>query len=301
MEIRESGGGSMFRTFGNTVSLLATSWRVLRRDGLVMFPLAAGFSLLAVLLYVLIAFEYGGTFDRLGDGFHVLPADLIFLGLAYLGASFVIVYFSSALVAAAHYRIVGGAPDFRLGLEAANDRLGAIALWAVIAGTVGLVIKHVASSRGVVGRAGGFFAELLSGWATFLVIPVMIVEGTPPVEAMRRSTDMFKQTWGRQLAGNFGFGMVYIAMLGASILVGMLFIGLGAPTGFAVVVAMMLFALAAATVKCLETVFMVALYNYATVGESDGAFSEDVLRAAYVFKNEKGRFAQQPPRRRAAI
>ena len=290
----------MFRTIGNTLNLLGTSWRVLRKDGLMMFPLATGFSLLAVLLYVLIAFEYGGTFNRLSDGFRVLPADFIFLGLAYLGASFVIVYFSSALVAAAHYRIVGGSPDFRFGLEAANDRLGAIALWAIVAGTLGLVIKQLASSGGVVGRAGGFFAELLSGWATFLVIPVMIVEGTPPLAAMRRSTEMFKETWGRQLVGNFGFGMLYFALLLAALLVASGFILIGISTGVAAITAMMLFALAVATMKCLETVFIVALYNYATVGESDGAFSEDVLHEAYVFKNAKGRFGPPSTHRRAA-
>ncbi len=290
----------MFRTFGNTVSLLATSWQVLRRDGLMMFPLTAGFSLLVVLLYVLVAFEYGGTFERLSNGFNVLPADFIFLGLAYLGASFVVVYFSAALVAAAHYRIVGGAPDFRYGLEAANDRLGAIAFWSVIAGTVGLVIKQIASSGGFVGRVGGVFAELLSGWAPFLVIPVMIVEGAPPIESMRRSTELFKETWGRQLVGNFGFGLLYFALLASVILLAALLYVIGVPTGFAVVTAMMVFALAVATLKCLETVFIVALYNYATVGESDGSFPEGVLQNAYVYKNAKGRFGPPSTHRRAA-
>ena len=290
----------MFRTFGNTVNLLGTSWRVLRHDGLMMFPLTAGFSLLAVLMYVLMAFEYGGTFDRLSNGFHVLLADFIFLALAYLGASFVIAYFGAALVAAAHYRIVGGSPDFRLGLESANDRLGAIALWSVISCTVGLVIKPVASTGGVVGRAGGFFAEVLSGWATFLVLPVMIVEGASPPEAMRRSTEMFKETWGCQQVGNFGFGVWYMALLAVAILIAAGLVVVGASAGFAVLSATMLFALAVATLKCLETVFVVALYNYATVGESDGAFADEVLRSAYVLKQAKGRFGPPSARRRAA-
>jgi hypothetical protein len=290
----------MFRTFGNTVNLLGTSWRVLRDDGLMMFPLSAGFSLLAVLLYVLMAFEYGGTFDRLSNGFHILLADFIFLALAYLGASFVIAYFGAALVAAAHYRIVGGSPDFRLGLESANDRLGAIALWSVISCTVGLVIKPVASTGGVVGRAGGFFAELLGGWATFLVLPVMIVEGTAPLDAMRRSTEMFKETWGRHLVGNFGFGVWYVALFVGAVFIAAGFIFIGTSSGFAVLSATMLFALAVATLKCLETVFVVALYNYATVGESDGVFSEEMLRSAYVLKQAKGRFGPPPARRRAA-
>ena len=300
MEI-QIGEGAMFRTFGNTFSLLGTSWRVLRNEGLVMFPLAFGFSLLLVLLYVLAAFEYGGTFDRLSHGFHILAADFIFLGLAYLGASFVVVYFSSALVAAVHYRLVGGSADFRFGLEAANDRLGAVAVWALLAGTVGLVIKQLASSGGFLGRAGGFFAELLSGWAPFLVVPVMIVEDSPPLEAMRRSTEMFKETWGRHLVGNFGFGLLYVALvLAAFVTVGVLTF-FGVPTGFAVIASMMLFALAAATLKSLEMVFVVALYNYASVGDTDGEFAEEALRDAYVYKKAKGRFGEtSSPHHRAA-
>ena len=290
MQLPGLAGDQMFRTFGNTWSLMASAWRVLREDGLMLFPLTAGLSLLLVLVYVLLAFQYGGTFDRLSRNFDVLPADFIFLGLAYLAASFVVVYFSTALVAALHYRSVGGTPDFRFGLEAANDRLGAIALWSVIAGTVGLVIKQLASSGGIFGRIGGRLAEMLCGWATFLVIPVMIVEGAPPIEAMRRSTELFKETWGRQLVANFGFGLLYFALVAIAIGLTVALSLAGAPVGIVVLLALMLFALAAATIKCLEMVFIVALYNYATVGEVEGGFAESVLRDAYVYKKAKGRF-----------
>jgi hypothetical protein len=289
----------MFRTFGNTLSVLVSSWRVLRSENLMMFPLATGFSLLVVLTYVLLAFQYGGTFDRLSNGFDVLPADLIFLAFAYLGASFVVVYFSTALVAAVNYRSLGGTSDFRFGLEAANDRLGAIALWSAIAGTVGLVIKQLASSAGIFGRIGGWLAEMLSGWATFLVVPVMIVEGAPPLDAMRRSTELFKETWGRQLVGNFGFGLLYFALVGLAIVLAMALSLAGASTGIAVLLAMMLFALTVATVKCLEMVFIAALYNYASLGDVDRAFPESALRDAYVYKKAKGRFGSA--RHRAAV
>ena len=291
----------MFLTLGNTFSLIGTSWRLLRNDGLLMFPLATGCSLLFVMLYALVAFKYGGTFDRLANGFSLLPADFIFLGLAYLGVSFVIVYFSSALVAALHHGNAGGTPDFRFGLEAANDRLGAIALWSVVAGTAGLVVKQMASSGWIIGKAGGLLAELLSGWATFLVVPVMMVEGSPPIDAMRRSTDVFKETWGRQLVGNFGFGVLYFALLVVSVLLSLVSHLAGVSSGVAVLCGMMLFALPATTLKCLETVFVLALYDYATRGETNGAFSESVLRKAYVYKHAKGNFVSPPARRRAAV
>jgi hypothetical protein len=288
----------MLRTFGNTLSLLGTSWRVLRNDGLVMFPLALGVSLLIVLFYMLLAFQYGGTFDRVVHGFDVLPADFIFLCLSYLGGSFVIAYFTAALVAAEHYRTVGGTPDFRMGLEAANDRLGAIALWALIVSTAGVALKRIAP--GVPRHSANLFGALVWGGATLLVTPVMMVEGSPPLEAMRRSAGIFTETWGRQLAGNFGFGVLYVLLLAAALGLGGGLYMLGVPVTIAVFTSVVLFALLAATVKCLESVFIVALYNYACLGEPDGSFAEEVLRDAYVFKKARGRFRPPPTRRRAA-
>jgi hypothetical protein len=263
-----------------------------------MFPLTLGVSVLIVLFYVLLAFEYGGTFDRMTDGFKVFPADFIFLGLAYLGGSFVIAYFSAALTAAAHYRVTGGTPDYRFGLEAANDRLGAIALWAFVAGTAGLITRRLGKATS--GRSGDLWGALTLTGATSLVTPVMMVEGGPPLDSMRRSSELFRETWGRQLSGNFGFGVLYVVILAVAAAIAGGLYGLGAPSGFAVIAGLAPFTLAAATVKCLEVVFVVALYNFAAVGESDGTFSEDVLREAYVYRKARGKFGPPPSRRRAA-
>jgi hypothetical protein len=277
---------------------MGTSWRVLRNDGLVMFPLTLGVSQLVVIFYVLLAFKYGGTFDRLGGGLNVLPADFIFLGLAYLGGVFLVAYFSAALIAAVHYRIAGGTPDFRFGLEAANDRLGAIALWAVIAGTAGFFFRRL--GVGASARSGDLFGALTHGAATSLVTPVMMVEGSPPLDAMRRAGEMFRETWGRQLVGNFGFAPIYLGLLAVSIILAGGLYGIGVSSGYAVISGLVPFTLAAATLKCLDAVFTAALYNYAAVGETDGPFAEDVLRGAYVVKNARGRFGRPPSRRRAA-
>src|SRR5690606_27783525 len=169
------------RSLGTTLQVLSTSWRLLRRDGLVMFPLTMGVSLLVVLFYVLLAFTYGGTFERVAHGFAVLPADFVFLGLAYLTGVFLVAYFSAALIAAEQYRVAGGIPDFRYGLEAANDRLGALVLWSAVAATLGVAVRWFAP------RAGQRTRGLVWGGATFLVLPVMMGEGAPPLESLRRS------------------------------------------------------------------------------------------------------------------
>jgi hypothetical protein len=262
-----------------------------------MFPVTLGVSVLVILFYVLAAFNYGGTFDRLSDGFRVLPADFIFLGLAYLGAVFAVTYFSAALMAAAHYRILGGTPDFRFGLEAANDRLGALALWSLIAGTAGVAGRRLGGGSA---RSGDLFGALRCSGATSLVTPALMVEGAPPLDSMRRASELYRETWGRHLVGNFGFGLLYSAMVAGAVAVSAGLIVAGVSSGVAVIAALVPFTLAAATLKCLESVFTVALYNYAAVGETDGAFSEEVLGAAFVFKSARGSFAAPRPHRRAA-
>jgi hypothetical protein len=43
----------MFRTFGNTLRVSRASWRVLEDEGLLMFPVTLGVSVLVILFYVL--------------------------------------------------------------------------------------------------------------------------------------------------------------------------------------------------------------------------------------------------------
>ena len=284
----------MFRTFANTTKLLKISLNVLLRDrDLLYFPLLSSLALLFVLAYALIALSAGGALDRITENGEFRTADFIFLFVAYFGASFVVVYFNTALVASAHYRLTGGNPDFRFGLEAANDRLGAIVVWAAIAATVGFVLRQLASSHGIMGRVASFVVEMLWAWATFLVIPVMVVESATPTEAMRRSTELFKDTWGRQLVANFGFGIAYFFVAIVAILPAAALFLLTSSAMAAIVVGGLLYLAGGSLVKGMETVFTVALYNYAAAGRGDGDFPDEFLRDAFVYKTDKGKFG--PP------
>jgi hypothetical protein len=284
----------MFGTISNTTKLVKISLNVLLRDrDLLYFPLLSAGAMFFVLAYAFIALSAGGAIDRVTSHGEFRTPDFIFLFIAYFGASFVVVYFNTALVAAAHYRLMGGNPDFRFGFEAANDRLGAIVAWAAIAATVGFFLRQLASSNSIFGRVAGFIVEMLWAWATFLVIPVMVVESASPIEAMRRSTEMFKETWGRQLVANFGFGIGYFFVALAALVPAVLLFVLTSSLAVALVVGAILYVLGASLIKAMETVFTVALYSYASSGQGDGDFPDEFLRDAYVYKNEKGKFG--PP------
>ena len=87
-------------------------------------------------------------------------------------------------------------------------RLGAIFLWSLLTGTVGLVLNTIQQRAGLLGgivvRAIGMAWQIV----TWLAVPVIVVEGTGPVTSLKRSAHLFRQTWGENLIGQVGFGLV---------------------------------------------------------------------------------------------
>jgi hypothetical protein len=276
---------------GNSLRLLSISWRVLRSDReLILLPLLSGAALACVVLYTAAAFWAGGTFDRIGPDYSFYLADWVFLALAYFTASFIIVYFNAALVAAAYQRLEGWNPDLRTGLNAANDRLGAIAGWSALAASAALVLDALSDGRSIIGKMLGFALRLVWGYATFFVVPVMVIEGASPMDALSRSTDLFRQHWGRALVANFGFGVAYfLALLLAAGPAVLVYLALGSVVAAALVAALLL-AFGVAVVKALQTIFLTALYDFAATGRIGGDFSETMVRDAYVGKDQRGRW-----------
>jgi hypothetical protein len=290
----------MFGTLGNSIRLLGVSWGILTSDRqLILFPLMMGGALFFVFVYTAAAFWAGGTFDRIGLDYQFHLADFVFLALAYFLASFAIVYFNAALAAAAYQRLEGFNPDMQLGLMAASDRLGAIAGWSAIAATVAMMMNQLSNSRSLMGRALGFAVRLLWSYSTFFVVPVIVIENASPLEALGRSTELFRQQWGKTVVANFGFGVAYV--LTALLALGpaaLLYFGLGS-TFLAVTVGAALLTLGLAAVKALEVIFTVTLYDYAATGRIGGGFSDSMVRDAYVSKQDRGRFRPEEVRRPA--
>ena len=285
----------MFGTLGNSLKLLSISWRILRSDQeLVLLPLMSGAALFFVFVYTAAAFWAGGTFDRIGPDYSFYLADWVFLGLAYFTASFVIVFFNSALVAAAYARLEGWTPDVRTSLNAASDRLGAILGWSAIAATVSLVLDQLSADDSIIGRAFGFVLKFVWGYATYFVVPVLIIEASTPTYALTRSTDLFRNQWGKAVVANFGFGLGYfLVALIALAPAALLYFGLGSVL-LAILVGGVLLSLGVAVVKALEAIFLTALYDYAATGRVGREYTGEMLQGAYVAKSRRGGWGKQP-------
>ena len=272
----------MFETIGRTWKLIKLSWGVLQGDRkLVAFPLLSGvaFVILAVLLTGL---GTGiGMLDRLSTGTELSGADFGLLAIIYFLLAFVVIYFNAALAGAAMVRLAGGNPTMADGFRMANQRLPQIAGWAVIAATVGLILQ-VLRSQSRDNMIGQIALSIVGGvWAylTFFVVPVLVAESIGPIAAIRRSSSLFKRTWGDQVVANFGFSIVgFVAVLLAAIPA--IVIAQVSPVA-GIAIGVVTVGLAIATVSTLETIFKAALYGYVADGRVGDGFTKEALESAY--------------------
>ncbi len=272
--------------FRRSWQLVKSSWSVLRADKeLMLYPVASGVVMFIAMALVGLLWLSTGGFDRLdSESFGLL--DLVFIYLFYFVVSTVGIFFNSALVAAANIRLDGGDPTLSDGFRIAISHLPAILGWAAIAATVGLVLQAIRERAGVAGAIVSLIGSMAWGLITFLVVPILVVEGVGPIEAIKRSAGMLRKTWGEQIVGNFSIGLVtgllFIAVLiGGGAVVFVLFGisgALGAVGAVLLVLGLVILGLIGST---LSGIFNIALYRYASGKSADVFFPPETLAGAF--------------------
>jgi hypothetical protein len=191
---------------GRSFQLVGQSYRILMQDKeLMILPLISGMVMLVVVGAVVLGFGLSASrVERFGLESY-LPLFVIYVATYAVG-----IFFQAAVVAGATERMRGGDPTVGSALAVAGRRLGPILMWAVVAATVGMVIRVVHDRVGFVGR---IIARLIgAGWslATFFVVPVLVLEDRSVRESFNRSVSVFKQTWGETVAGGVNIGVAAI-------------------------------------------------------------------------------------------
>jgi hypothetical protein len=286
----------MFNTLTRSWTLAKASWQVLRQDPeLALFP-AIAFATLLVVAGGFVGIGFGVSAFDLDKGINLQGAVLV--ALYYFVMYFIIIYFQVALVCAVRQRLAGGNPNLASGVRQANQRLGAIASWALVSALVGLILKALEAaaehSSNTFVRIGGQIAVAVIGvaWslAAFFVIPVIAAEGVGGLAALRRSASVVKQRWGEAVVGQAGVALV-IWILAA--IVGVAFFGIGISlvvSGGWIGVGVGYFVIAAGVVvlaviisagAALQSIYTTVLYDYATAGRSAQQFGETVLARAF--------------------
>jgi hypothetical protein len=265
--------------FGRSWQLTKMSFSVIRKDKeILLFPIISG-----VVSIIILASFFGVWFFFKGFDLANLQPDLalyILLVLFYFISYFVVIFFNVALVACAMKRMEGGDPNVSYGLHFAASRLKVIVQWALLAATVGLILRTIGQRAGVIGKI--IVGLIGAAWSivTYFVVPVIAFEGLGPFKAIKRSGSLLRQTWGEALLSNLGLGLIFVALA----LIGLVPLVLVALTQSVVLIIMMVVILAvywlilAVLASAATTVLNAALYRYATKGAISSEFPEQAIR-----------------------
>jgi hypothetical protein len=291
--------------FGRSWSLFKSSWGVVRSEpSLIWFPVLsallvviASLLLLGVLVGVVAlnpnlqqALNNSSAAADTGEtGSPLLAvAGVLVLFVYYLLISTIATYFATGMAGAALRRLDGHDTSFAEGIQIANSRLGLILGFAAIEATVGVVLSLLRNQRQGSNLAGNLLASLGNlawGVATFLVIPVIADHPTSPCGAIQKSTSLLRKTWGEQLIGSGGLGLIF-GLLAAAIVVltvlavflvssvaALLWTVLGIGGG-----ALILLAVLNST---LSGIYKAAVYRYASQGQVATQFDRTLIQNAF--------------------
>jgi len=272
----------LFSRISNTFNTIKLCFRVLKKDKeLIFFPIMAAFSVLALAF----VFWSMGLIDiqeeqTSGTSFSDFIPEIILLFVA----NFFIVLFNSALISGALHRLRGGDPNVGSAMNHALKHIHHIFIWSIIVTIVAILIAIVKGDR----REGSFVRQILGsmlqyGWTmmTFFVVPIIVAENMAPISAIKKSSSLFKQTWGDQVTANFGFGIIQILAIMISGAIGWFF-GLLNPT-LGIGIGVMFAAISVSVVYTLEGIYKAALYEFA-LGEKPLEFEQHDLSRAYTAK-----------------
>lgn len=284
--------------FARSWALSKQAVQVLHHDKqLMIFPILSSAAALLVLasfalpIWATVDFQHiaGRTGPR-GGGHLVVthrPEYYAVIFAYYLANYFVIAFFNSALVACVMNRFNGEDSSAGAGLRVAASRLPQILGWALVSATVGMVLRTLSERAGLIGKIVIGLVGFVWTVATYFVVPVLVVEGVGPIEAVKRSAEVIRKTWGESLVTNIGLSALsFLCFLVAIIptLIGAgLTVALQSPVpiivGGAITVLALIFA--ALVTSTLSVIFQAALYRYAATGLIPEPFDGELLKSAF--------------------
>ena len=277
--------------FARSWSLVQASAAVLQSDKeLLVFPLVSMIAVMLVIATFMVPIIGFGVYQHVGRDDPMRPVLYLYMFLFYFVQYIVIFFFNTALVGAAMIRLDGGNPTVADGLRIARSKLMPIIGYAAIAATVGMILRALEQRAGFIGRI--VIGMLGVAWtvATFMVVPVLVSSDVGPVEAIKESASLLKDTWGENLIGNGGIGVVFglvtfvVMLIGVGLTMAVLSNGmvpLAVVFGGITVLAVLALALVQ---SALAGIYSAALYRYATEGQAPAGFDSDALQGAFRVK-----------------
>jgi hypothetical protein len=276
-----------------TQVIMSAAWQIIKEDKqLLLLPIASSLCLTALTATIVVPAAVGTLTGVLVAEDLRQPASLPYVGLFlfYVIASAIGIYFNAALACCVLRKFEGKSASIMDGLRGATACLPQILGWAVMATTIGLLLKIIERRSGFVGRLVVKVVGLAWGVATFLVVPVLAAEKKGPLDAVRESVQLLRKTWGDNLLAGLGFSLLYFlwAIPGLfAFLVGFGMIASHAMLALIIMVlAILYFPLLGLVLSTMSTIFDVVLYRFAKQGIVASGFNRDLLETSFITRSE---------------
>jgi len=263
---------------GRSFQLVGQSYRLLMQDKeLMVLPLISGVFIIAALAGLSIGFGLDPSrIDRHNTAAY-LPLFAMYVVSYTIG-----IFFQAAVVAGATERMRGGDPTVRSALAAAARRIGPILMWAIVAATVGVILRIIQDRLALVGRIVASLIGAAWSLATFFVVPVLVLEERSIPESFQRSVGVFRKTWGETVVGGTTLGAAAMcAWLTLIAISGLTAMAIG-PFAIAVFAAGAVFLMI--FFSALQGVYVASLFRFATGEGPAPGLDPALLGQAFVAK-----------------
>jgi hypothetical protein len=203
----------MFDRISRSWAMAGQCWKVLKEDpALLVFPLMSTAALLLLLASfaapVWVVHHRLDPVDAVYSTTHTARLMYyVMLGVFYVINYSVMMFFNTALIAVALRRLDGEDATVREGLQLAWDNVGSILAYALIAASIGAIVRVIEERVGFIGRI--VVGIIGAAWtvASSMTLPILVVESVGPIEAISRSLDLMKRSWGENIVGNGGISL----------------------------------------------------------------------------------------------
>jgi hypothetical protein len=227
--------------------------------------------------------------------------NLLMILAFYLFLSVGLMYLQVALVATLQSYMAGDGLTFSQGFSVASTRLGPLVRWAVVAASVGWVLRYLEwAARRRTGYAGSVASRITSSmfgsaWsiATFFTVPIIAAEGHNARDALRRSSLVVRRRWGETIVSSTGIALfmtvVALALAGVPFIAGLVLLATDGTIGGVLgsvflIIAGFVLLFVRITAGMLSVIYTGVLYRHATGGGAP-LFPQEMVDEAFQSAN----------------
>ncbi len=274
------------------------TFHVMKEDKeLILYPVLAGFFSLLLILSLAVPTIIISLLEQTGAPlFGIMEYFLMFI--IYFGLAFIATFFNTCVVYTAKKRFSGGNATPSETFKFAMSKIHLIAMWSVLTATVGLLLMALENMARRAKGVGGILLHILRGilsvsWSiiTIFVVPAMVYNDLTPIDAIKKSIEVLKKTWGESLVRYLGLGTVQ-TLITLAVLIPLLLITVGSflsgmfiLAGIMVLVIIVYVALVSIVFSLANSIFNTALFEYASTGKVPKQYTKEIMEHA--FKHEK--------------